>query len=224
MRLMGMAVAEEVATLSGRSLHFDAWEGDKDGRGWIRRLRALVKARDVDVPEEDVLAVMSTSLGDDDGVHATADAQASASAPQTQPAAVEESTTQRRSTKPPRKVDSDDDSLIGYGSSPSSSRAPSPTPSELDEIEQDPTLRAGTGLGGGLKKKKIVRPVYLVSLGELMRPTANQGQEEFQKIEMALAHGEELIRRKRDYGTELGKCLFSSSFISGAFWLLIGDA
>jgi telomere length regulation protein len=92
-----------------------------------------------------------------------------------------------------------DDSLTGYAS-PTSSRSASPTPSELEEIEQDPTLRVGI--------KKIPRPVYLAQLGELVRSTSgvqnNDNNQEADKIEMALDCGEELIRKKQYYGVELG--------------------
>lgn len=47
-----------------------------------------------------------------------------------------------------------------------------------------------------------------------MRPSAEEGQEEFKKIEIALTWGEELIRRKRDYGTELGEW-------TRMFWLIM---
>ncbi|OBZ75699.1 DNA replication checkpoint protein tel2 [Grifola frondosa] len=91
-----------------------------------------------------------------------------------------------------------DDSLTGYAS-PSSSRSASPTPSELEEIERDPTLRVGI--------KKVPRPVYLAQLGEMVRSTSGLkgGDEDMEarKIEVALEVAEELIRRKSGYGTEL---------------------
>lgn len=198
-RLMGMAVAEEVAKLSGRKLEFGNWDGDADGRPWIRSLRALIKERDADVDDGP----------DDENITAKdEDPQAQAHEGHSSPILASGSSLpsvkilgpDRPTAVPSREPDSDDDSLIGYDSEPSSSRAPSPTPSELEEIEKDPTLRSG----GGMKRKKIVRPVYLVSLGELLRPSKAEGEEEVEKIEMALTHGEELIRRKRDYGTELG--------------------
>lgn len=198
MRLMGMAVAEEVAKLSGRKLEFGNWDGDDDGRPWIRSLRALIKERDADVydgPDDEEI----TSKNEDP--QAPMNEGPSSSVPTLMPSPNVRTVGPGRPTAvSTREPDSDDDSLVGYGSEPSSSRAPSPTPSELDEIEKDPTLRSG----GGLKKKKIVRPVYLVSLGELLRPSKAEGEEEVEKTEMALTHGEELIRRKRDYGTELG--------------------
>jgi telomere length regulation protein len=203
MRLMGMAVAEEVAKLSGRKLEFGDWEGEKDGRTWIRQLRELIKARDADVvdapPEMEeaeaaspsaqlpMLPTRRKSHGEQVGAQRDDNGTRSITHPRS------------------REPDSDDDSLVGYGSEPCPSRAPSPTPSELNEIEKDPTLRTG----GGLKKgKKLVRPVYLVSLGELFRPSAAEGEEEVRKVEMALTYGEELIRRKRDFGTELGIWMF----------------
>jgi telomere length regulation protein len=67
-------------------------------------------------------------------------------------------------------------------------------------MEKDPTLNVGI--------RKIPRPVYLSQLGELVRSTTaglKSGEnEEPQKIEMALGCGEELIRRKRAFGSELG--------------------
>jgi hypothetical protein len=78
--------------------------------------------------------------------------------------------------------------------------SPSPTPSELAEIERDPTLRVG--------RTKIPRPVYLAQLGEMIRGTSglktDQENQEAEKIEIALDVAEELIRRRRGYGTELG--------------------
>lgn len=203
---MGMVVAEEVAKLSGRKLEFGNWEGDADGRPWIRSLRSLINKRDADVQDPP-----ANSNSDE---NAPVDELARLAEPSLQSTSKSISKgdtgrpmTNRTVAASTREPDSDDDSLVGYGSEPSSSRAPSPTPSELEEIEKDPTLRTG----GGLKKKKIVRPVYLVSLGELLKPTTAEGEEELQKVEMALTHGEELIRRKRDYGTELGAVVHRSA-------------
>lgn len=188
---MGMAVAEEVAKLSHKKLDFGNWDGDDDGRPWIRSLRALIKEKDADTEdsssseedlEEEVGSTILLSFHPKD----REDGKSSLSAPPI--------------VSRTREPDSDDDSLVGYESEGGSSRAPSPTPSELEEIEKDPSLRTG----GGLNKKKVTRPVYLVSLGELLRPSAKEGEEEVQKVEIALTHGEELIRRRRDYGTELG--------------------
>lgn len=185
-RRIGMAVAEDIAKLSGKQLDFGGWDGNEQGRGWIRELRTLVKERDGSVQD-------ATADSDDEDV---------ASEPTVPEPSSKSLPTPSLQPKPPtgRVYDSDDDSLSGYGSSPSSSRAASPTPSELEEIEKDPTLR----VGGGLNKTKITRPVYLATLGELLLPTKAGQEDEFQKLEMGLLHAEELIRRKRDYGTELG--------------------
>ena len=90
--------------------------------------------------------------------------------------------------------------MTGYASEPASSRSASPTPSELEEIEKDPTLRVG--------KITIHRPVYLAQLGEMIRPVGGvrpeDDQQEPRRIEVALDVAEDLIRRKRAYGTELG--------------------
>jgi hypothetical protein len=56
--------------------------------------------------------------------------------------------------------------------------------------------------------KKVARPVYLKQLGDLLRSsggkTSSDDPHEADKIEMGLNCAEELIRKKRDYGTELG--------------------
>jgi telomere length regulation protein len=208
---MGMAVAEEVAKLSGRKLEFSDWGGEKDGRTWIRQLRELIKARDADVVDASS-EKEETAKGD--ASICTVNPAAQSPVPPTSDLFYAErvdinrnvAADDKRATRPiihsrSQEPDSDDDSLVGYDSEPSSSRPPSPTASELEEIEKDPTLRTGDGLKKG---KKIGRPVYLVSLGELLRPSASEGDEEVRKVEMALTFGEELIRRKRDFGTELG--------------------
>ncbi|KAH7916002.1 telomere length regulation protein-domain-containing protein [Hygrophoropsis aurantiaca] len=190
-RRCGMLAAEMVAQRAGKQLDFGDWEGDEDSRPWAREIRELCSARDVDAaprvdqeetgPEPDELIDEIVTAG---VLH-------DQSLPTPKPSKV--------SVNPPAGYDSDD-SLTGYASPPSS-RSASPTPSELDEIEKDPTLRVGV--------KKIARPVYLAQLGEMIRNTAGLKSEdvnqEVDKIEMALSVGEDLIRRKRDYGTELAE-------------------
>ncbi|KAI0670628.1 telomeric DNA binding protein [Trametes maxima] len=182
-RRCGMLAAEEVAHTAGKSLEFGDWEGDGDGRAWCRQLRHLLKECDADVdppPEEDF--EQPTVV---ESPHPEAEAISQATKP---PVTVEEITLGYDS----------DDSLTGYASPPSS-RSASPTPSELEEIGRDPTLRLGV--------KKVARPVYLAQLGEMIRPTSGlQGGDEQLKattIEVALDVAEELIRRKSGYGTEL---------------------
>ncbi|KAL4253851.1 TEL2 family protein [Abortiporus biennis] len=184
-RRCGMLVAEEVASGAGKNLDFGDWDGENDGKAWCRRIRELIQGRDVDADiEVDV---------DSDDEH--------------EELLTEETIPSIAFTENPKKStlteisagDDSDDSLTGYISSPSSSRSPSPTPSELEEYEKDPTLRVG--------RKKISRPVYLAQLGEMIRPTSglrsDQEEGEAEKIQIALDVAEELIRRKRSYGTEL---------------------
>lgn len=186
-----MLAAEVVATCAGKNLDFGNWDGDDDGKPWARDLRALCSDRDIDFDhwsedeleparsEEDIPTEEITTAG------VLADAEISASK-------------RTKATISTTGYDSDD-SLTGYAS-PTSSRSASPTPSELEEIEKDPTLRVGV--------KKIQRPVYLAQLGELVRSSgkvkSGEENQEADKIEMALNVAEELIRKKRDYGTELG--------------------
>ncbi|KAF8559524.1 hypothetical protein OG21DRAFT_1452656 [Imleria badia] len=201
-RRCGMLIAEVVASRVGKNLDFDDWEGDDDGTVWARRLRQLCSQRDIDfepLHEDNVVR------GDDGepGPSLTTELKSMTAARQASIAGT---------SKPAQDVaDYDsDDSLTGY-TSPSSSRSPSPTPTELQEIEKDPTLHVG--------RKKIPRPVYLAQLGELVRNSGVGSSEEGQeadKIEMAINIGEGLIRRKRDYGTELAEnaANLAYSFIS----------
>ncbi|WVR00155.1 hypothetical protein IAU59_007297 [Kwoniella sp. CBS 9459] len=89
-----------------------------------------------------------------------------------------------------------DDPMEGYASSsPSSSRSPSPTPSYLEEVAADPTLALDS-----TQKKKVVRPVYIPQLVELLKE-----REKPECIEMGLRFGESLVRAKREFGTELAE-------------------
>jgi telomere length regulation protein len=184
-RRCGMLVAEEVARRTGKELDFKDWDGDDGGKPWARSVRQLLGEKDADaeIPDDDE--------GDELAVE---DIVANTFEPTRQPVQ-----TPRDCVSSPKGYDSDD-SLTGYDSPPSS-RSPSPTPSELVEIERDPTLRVG--------RTKIARPVYLAQLGEMIRGTSGlrteQENQEAEKIEIALGAAEELIRRKRGYGTELGE-------------------
>ncbi|KAI0362718.1 hypothetical protein OH77DRAFT_1442575 [Trametes cingulata] len=182
-RRCGMLVAEEVARAAGKELNFGDWEGDDQGRVWCRQLQELIRACDADVDQTT-----------DPDFAAPANAEKSTVVTDAPPAPTQTKVTVESL---PSGYDSDD-SLTGYAS-PASSRSASPTPSELEEIERDPTLRVGM--------KKVPRPVYLAQLGELIRPTSGlqSGDEQLQatKIEVALEVAEELIRRKSGYGTEL---------------------
>ena len=191
-RRCGMLAAEEVARWAGKTLDFGEWEGDDEGSAWARKLRELIKHCDADAEERA------------EGDSATATNNAASVSPKGQPSSVNEG----RDEGSPVSVGGiastpgydSDDSLTGYAS-PTSSRSASPTPSELDELEKDPTLRVGV--------KKVARPVYLAQLGEMVRGTSGlQGGDEqdiASKIGVALDVAEELIRRKSGYGTELGE-------------------
>ena len=188
-RRCGMLVAEEVASLAGKKLDFGDWEGGDADRTWARSLRTLLKERDIDA--EDTQALIEEEQGAQKReTPGSVEADSSSSAKSRLAIRVENA-----------EADSDDDSLQGYGSDGKSDRAPSPTPSELEEIERDPTLNVGA--------KKVPKPVYLAQLGQLVKST-NAGlksaeNDEPDRIEMALNSGEELIRRKRNFGMELGK-------------------
>ncbi|KAI6109141.1 telomere length regulation protein-domain-containing protein [Pisolithus croceorrhizus] len=195
-RRCGMLVAEIVASRVGKSLDFCDWDGDDDGRNWAREMRKLCIWGDTvsDPRFED---------RDDVGIHEGVSSNDNIEGDSAQNLQLESEVSLPRSSgmktvEIPTDAGYDsDDSLTGYASP--SAGSPSPTPSELLEIEQDPTLHIGV--------KKVSRPVYLAQLGALLRNTHGLGSgeesHEAEKIEMALTAGEDLIRRKRDFGTEL---------------------
>lgn len=199
-RRCGMLVGETVASKAGKTLQFDGWEGDEPGRAWCRTLRTLIVGRDIDVApsaEDEVADPI-----DGQAPAETRSTPTDSRTPKPSPAARNRKPASDTTKNPPLITvlsgDESDDSLEGYASD-TSSRAPSPTQSELDDIEKDPTLV--------VQPKKAQKPVYLVQLGEMIRGhtglQAPDGNEEAQKLEVALDAAEDLIRRKRDYGSEL---------------------
>lgn len=184
-RHCGMLVAEIAAQRAGKTLDFKDWDGDDSGKPCARNFRKLIMQCDVDA---------DLSVLDEDDF------------PSVVPEIPTPGIAQAEKSDPKRSIitvtsegyDSDD-SITGYNSVPSS-RSNSPTPSELDEIEKDPSLNVG--------QKKVQKPVYLAQLGAMIRSMGGMPKdnvaEDVDRIEMALNSAEELIRKKKDYGTELG--------------------
>lgn len=195
-----MLAAEVIAQLCGQKLSFGDWDGDDQGKPWCRTLRILLEKRDVDsllgndvtaserkepeeAPIEEITSTSASQLMDSDRA--------------------DKSQAKVNFVKNADGYDSDD-SMEGYASEGESDRSVSPTPEELAEIEKDPTLNVG--------RKKMPRPVYLAQLGALLQGTGTKqpsadDPHEADRVEMALLCGEELIRRKRAYGTELSMSL-----------------
>jgi telomere length regulation protein len=203
-RRCGMLCAEVIAARARKALAFGGWDGSGEGKEWARDLRVLLVARDVDADSE----IPSTE-------QEAAEDERALSIPQP------DSDDEARESSPPARAtasqrDSDDESLVGYASS-SSSRAPSPTPSDLEEIERDPTLNVG--------RKRVARPVYLAQLGELLRPTtANkaEGAEEAERVKIGLSVAEELVRRRAGWGMELGT-LFPNTVLKENLYMLVEE-
>jgi len=202
-RRCGMLVAEEAARLTGKKLEFGGWEGEGGTLNWARDIRRLMTARDVDAELDD---------SQEGGIRAEDSAKEEIITPSIPENALPGATfnpSAKSATKPGQNTDAydSDDSLTGYASPPSS-RSPSPSLEDLKEIEENPTLNVGV--------KKIPRPVYLAQLGELLRGQPGmQAQKpdephEADRVGMALNVAEELIRRKRAYGTELGMIVMTS--------------
>ncbi|KDQ18178.1 hypothetical protein BOTBODRAFT_155292 [Botryobasidium botryosum FD-172 SS1] len=191
-RRCGMMVAEYVAKRAGKELDFGSWDGAGEGREWVRDVRALINARDgdVEITSGDIPAVDVPEVG--------VESLPSARASENQDAPTGHAAS-RAATRPPLTTYDSDDSLTGYASPSPTSRPSSPTPSELEEIERDPTLRRGA-------EKKVHPPVYLADLGQMIQGGSGKKEDaevEASRIEMALQTAAELVRRKRDYGTEL---------------------
>ena len=183
-----MLAAEVIAELCNKKLSFDDWDGNDFGKPWCRDLRQLLRARDVDANVNALKSEEASVVVEE------------VSTPLVCKLVSLDGNGQRFTFVPkPGGYDSDD-SVTGYASPPSS-RSTSPSPSELSEIEKDPTLNVGI--------KKIPCPVYLAQLSDLFRgtgPKVNANDpHEANKIEMALNTAEELIRKKKGYGTELGR-------------------
>ncbi|KAF8876511.1 telomere length regulation protein-domain-containing protein [Gymnopilus junonius] len=188
-RRCGMLAAEVVAHLCGQKLDFGGWEeGDEHGKAWCRSLRQLVAARDVDAElggyeEQSDMGVATESQEIID------------------PSAMANHKADKTAIEIPFKQDSgydSDDSMTAYASPPSS-RSSSPSSLDLAEIERDPTLNVGV--------KRVAKPMYLPQLAELLRGSSSKigsdNPHEADMIDMALNSAEELIRKKRGYGTEL---------------------
>ncbi|KAI9446831.1 hypothetical protein H4582DRAFT_1908693 [Lactarius indigo] len=179
-RRCGMLVAEEVAHRTGKELDFKDWDGDDGGKPWARKVRQLLGHKDVDVELSDSSEGHQLAVEDIIEEEAFEPPDESAQMPQS-------------SVSAPEDYDSDD----------------SPTPSELAEVEKDPSLRVG--------KAKIVPPVYLAQLGEMIRGTSglktDQESQEAEKVEIALNVAEELIRRKRRRMRSISSMLWLASII-----------
>ncbi|ORY33418.1 telomere length regulation protein-domain-containing protein [Naematelia encephala] len=178
------------------------WEGQGEGKEEARWLRSAVSVRDQEASLADDLTGDNWLLGWD----------REALRPRSVPESMKEQPPQAGPSKPrgralskvtlpkerPKIVMLDDDQLAdpleGYASiSPSSSRSPSPTPSYLEEVAADPSLALDA-----TQNKKLAKPVYIPQLIELLKE-----RDKPDHIEMGLKWGEQLVRAKRSFGTEL---------------------
>lgn len=194
-RRCGMLAAEIVARRAGKSLDFQQWDGNGQGQEWARAIRSLTAGRDADARElePDVFLLKDDEDAEVGNVENIEDAYSL-------PAKLSKLAVRDDAS------DSDDDSLAGYASSEASSRPPTPTLSEMEEIEKDPTLNLG--------KKPIQRPVYLFDLGRLItESTKADDPQNAERVEMALDCAEELIRRKKSFGFELGEFRLSCEYL-----------
>ncbi|PFH46357.1 hypothetical protein AMATHDRAFT_155382 [Amanita thiersii Skay4041] len=173
-RICGMLTAEIVASMCGRVLNFNSWEGNDEGRIWARHIRQVIET-----PNEYVIK---------DGVHVSIDIEPTVR--------LSNNSEVLPNADPLTHNDSDsDDSVVGYDSS-LPSRSSSPELDELSAIETDPSLNTGVQI--------LPHPVYLYQLCNLIRnssPSDGRGSDEFNKIDVALTIAERLIRT-RDFVKE----------------------
>nr|ODN92509.1 telomere length regulation protein [Cryptococcus depauperatus CBS 7841] len=197
-RRLGMVVAEIMSELTVPETTQGMWDGYGDGKEEARWLRECVGVRDgdaaIDGSEEEWLLGWRTkqTKSPTNLISSPPPAQQTASLPPEKP--------NSKPQKKPRIVmldpDQQDDPLVGYeSSSPSSTRAPSPTAEYLEEIAADPSL----GLDE-VNKKKAQRPLYIPQLTALLKE-----REKPECVEMGLQWGEGLVRAKREFGTELAE-------------------
>lgn len=188
-----MLAAEIVATRAAKNLDFGDWGGDEPIKVWSRRVRRLLGGRDMDADAELIDETVEGFV--EEPPESGSDAEMQPEEPNAHP-----TMSQRPTFTTPASGYDSDDSLTGYASEGGSSRSASPTPSEREAIDKDPSLIAG--------KKKILRPVYLLQLGHMLRRMGDhknaEPAEEADSLQMALDCAEELIRRKAAYGSELG--------------------
>ncbi|KAF8747007.1 Telomere length regulation protein, partial [Rhizoctonia solani] len=214
-RRCGMLVAE---IMSGGKLNFGGWEDNNTESGDIGREKKAEWQAWAQELRTEAMDILNTLRYEETQPAQDPMSQAQRSSKADEPS-IDPLLAQKQSSAA-AEPDSDDDSLVGYTSpSPTSSRAPSPTPSEL----ADPTLR----------RRPIPRPVYLAELGALlveapknavevqpaegfglgnktrrgMGITGGRGggdaEDEKARVELALEVGAELVRKKRGYGSEL---------------------
>ena len=193
---------------NAKRLRFGAsmWEGDGDGREEARWLRSIVGSENDQAELKDDPSGAGWLLGWDERdidldelPKSRAAAVAETKAPRTLKSGKNTATGSQQGTYQPKIVmlndEQRDDPLEGYhDASPSSSRSPSPDQAHLDEVAADPSLALDAA-----GKKKIQRPVYVSQLIALLKE-----RESPDHLEVALRHGESLIRAKRSFGTELG--------------------
>ncbi|CDZ96857.1 Uncharacterized conserved protein [Phaffia rhodozyma] len=216
-RHLGMLSAEVISSRSTPSgdkvLNFGVWEGDEGGKRICRELRKVeidwnqfTRANEgLETGSElDLLGWNQQAQSSSPPFESSRQPSPPASASRLR-SQLDRETRSKIKKKKSTKVSSSkitvlsdsDDSLTGYASSSHSissrisSRSSSPTPSDLDEYIDDPTLYAP-------KKKKVPKPVYLTQLGELLG-----SRDDPDKLEVGLKWGESLVRRKRDFGLEL---------------------
>lgn len=190
---------------AARRLKFGAgmWDGEGEGREEARWLRACIGVQDDQAalpPFDSPAWLLGWDTVPTESKPSTAEPSRRGRSPSPKPYRPAEKPI-RKSAKPRPKpkvvmLDEEDDPLSGYSSpSAASSRSPSPTPSYLEEVANDPTLALEP-----TDKKKVQRPVYMPQLLALLRDKDNPNA-----IEMALNHGEALVRAKRSFGTEVSE-------------------
>lgn len=181
-RLCGMLVAEVLSSLSEKVLAFDVWDGEDETRLWAHRVRELIKGRDTNVNGTDL---QGANIAHDEEEITQPEPQIQDIIP----------VADNQIVLTDDGFDSDD-SVTGYAPYLSALAAST----ELAEVEKAPVLSLGI--------KRISRPLYLSQLGALLRSRDDNGQSvqssAADNVEMALNSAEDLIRRKIDFGSELG--------------------
>ncbi|KAL7418396.1 telomere binding protein [Cryptotrichosporon argae] len=178
------------------------WEGQGDGKEECRSLRALLGSKDGDARLDNADEVAWLLGWDKQQSSPSPSSPSPAAAPPRPSSSTGPRASGKSKPKPKPKqpkivmLDAEQfaDPLEGYASPPGSPRS-EPDEAFLDEVHADPSLALDAA-----QRAKIRRPVYVAEVVALLGKS-----DKADEIEVGLRWGEELVRAKRAYGTEVGE-------------------
>lgn len=210
-RLLGMLVVEllSVRTLEPGgaveplSFGSEIWNGKEEGKDVVHALRASLETQESSTDWQEALREAWKS-------ETVVAKQAAPRRRAVAPPAPQPSPTVKR---PLISIIDDPDDLVPYP------LPPAPSESYLSTLASDDPSLYATALPSGAatvtrRRGKLRAPVYIPELVAYLKGKEPEGgkepaDEEAERVEMALKEGAALVRRKRDWGGELGQSLFA---------------